>query len=159
MNDNNAYKPPNANVASDSDKPPLNTAAKVVLLLIALQVTLSGVNTSTAFEFVNDGSVSAVSLLNYLLSILLLIVGGLVLVFKSRVAMALFIVATVFAVITAWQWFALFSGWPQRSVVLGPNFSPASTMWRMQPILLISCASLAALACIVSFQQKRLQSS
>ena len=155
MNDKNAYKPPTAHVASPVERQPLNTTAKVVVLLIALQVTLFGINTSTAFEFVNDGSVSAVSLLTYLLSILLLVVGGVVLSINSNVATTMFAMATLIAIIAAWQWFSLFAGWPQQSVVLGPHFRPASMMWQMQPILLISGASLAALACIVSFKQKR----
>ena len=153
MSDKDVYKPVAAQATAITDKRSIKTGVKIVLLLIGLRAILDFINTPQASEFVSVGFVSVMGLVIYFLSVLLVGVGGLLLAFKSKAATIVFGAAAALAILAAWQWLPLFSGWPNQPLGIDPQSASPSIMWQLQPIVLIGGILLAGWACFVSFKQ------
>jgi len=128
MQQANPYQPPSADVTRVSEKRKLGPLAWALVALVAAQVVLSVLNTPRVWELVGVGAVSFFSFLSIALAILLLAVGGILTVSKSRTAIYVFGFASAFAVLALLQW---------------------------QPLLYVTCALLAVVACAISIVHNR----
>ena len=102
MSDENPYQSPTAPVLLDNEFPRRWTVG--LLFLVALQILLSALYLPTAFTLANEGDISPLTLLLFLFSVLTLLLGGITLLAKARIATYIFIASALIALLVLLSW-------------------------------------------------------
>jgi hypothetical protein len=99
----NPYQPPSAEVILATAKRPIGPMAWSLIALIALQVILSFFYAPKELHSVSVGEVAPFTFLFIALSTLLLVLGAVLFVSKSRAPIYVFAFSSAFGVLALWQ--------------------------------------------------------